>query len=127
MSTHNARLEGLSASKLYSHPLSLGQRCVIVCDGYYEWKTTGKKTKGVKQPYFIYAKQDSEVKIEDRKTWRNEWSQEDGWNGIKLLKIAGIFDSWLSEEVLNLLALLGKKNTNDYRLKKSIKLLFLTG
>ncbi|XP_046733886.1 abasic site processing protein HMCES [Diprion similis] len=98
MSTHNARFEGLSASKLYSHPLSLGQRCVIVCDGYYEWKTTKQTSKGSKQPYFIYAKQDEGVKIEDRQTWNKEWSQDDGWNGIKLLKIAGIFDTWLSAE-----------------------------
>lgn len=99
MTTHNARFEGLTASKLYSHPLNVGQRCAIVCDGYYEWKTTGENKKGAKQPYFIYAKQREGFKIAERKSWEDQWSQEEGWKGIKVLKLAGIFDSWLSPEV----------------------------
>nr|XP_046465485.1 abasic site processing protein HMCES isoform X1 [Neodiprion pinetum] len=95
---YNARYEGLFESKVYSHPLLHGQRCVIVCDGYYEWKTRRQTIKGVKQPFFIYAKQDEGVKIEDRQTWKAEWSEDDGWKGIKLLKIPGIFDTWLSGE-----------------------------
>lgn len=34
-------------------------RCVVLCDGFYEWQTT-KGTKN-KQPYFIYAPQPEEV------------------------------------------------------------------
>ncbi|XP_048515317.1 abasic site processing protein HMCES isoform X2 [Athalia rosae] len=98
MTTHNARSEGLLESKLYSQPLTQGQRCVILCEGYYEWKTKNKNKSDPKQPYFIYSKQNDGVEIQDRDTWKNEWSMENGWNGIKLLKLAGIFDSWLTVE-----------------------------
>jgi putative SOS response-associated peptidase YedK len=59
LSTNNCRLEGLLSSKLYSRPFNKGQRCVVVCDGFYEWQTTkGKKNK---QPYFVYMPQDEGV------------------------------------------------------------------
>ena len=57
-STNNARYEGLIQSKLYSKPLNAGNRCVVVCDGFYEWQT---KIKGEKHPYFIYMTQDDGV------------------------------------------------------------------
>ena len=40
----------LKSSKLYSSQLT--KRCLVVCDGFYEWKRDG----AVKQPYFIYAR-----------------------------------------------------------------------
>nr|CAD7413655.1 unnamed protein product [Timema poppensis] len=55
LSTNNCRLEGMIGSKLYGRAFSKGNRCVIVCDGFYEWQTT--KGKGNKQPYFIYMPQ----------------------------------------------------------------------
>ena len=33
-------------------------RCVVVCDGYYEWKRDGNK----KKPYFLYTDQDKKVR-----------------------------------------------------------------
>lgn len=48
-----------AASKLFMYcfspqdPLLKGQRCVILADGFYEWK---KHEKG-KQPFFIYFPQ----------------------------------------------------------------------
>ncbi|PNF39144.1 hypothetical protein B7P43_G01326 [Cryptotermes secundus] len=61
LSTNNCRLEGLLSSKLYSRPFSKGQRCVVVCDGFYEWQTT--KGNRSKQPYFIYMPQDEGTKF----------------------------------------------------------------
>ncbi|XP_023702163.1 abasic site processing protein HMCES isoform X2 [Cryptotermes secundus] len=96
LSTNNCRLEGLLSSKLYSRPFSKGQRCVVVCDGFYEWQTT--KGNRSKQPYFIYMPQDEGVCIEDPATWSCDWSEVGGWRGPKLLYMAGLFDVWTSSE-----------------------------
>ena len=58
LSTNNSRLEGITEKKLFREPLSRGNRCVVLCDGFYEWKSQGK---GVKQPYFIYSPQNEGV------------------------------------------------------------------
>ena len=47
LTTNNARLEGLSESKLYKPAIEHDRRCVVVCDAFYEWKklkdaSTGK-------------------------------------------------------------------------------------
>ncbi|XP_076171412.1 abasic site processing protein HMCES-like [Ptiloglossa arizonensis] len=97
MSTHNARLENLKTSTLYGPPLRRGQRCIVVCEGYYEWKA-GKTKKDIKQPYYIYAAQEKGVKADDPTTWKDEWSEEYGWNGFKVLKMAGIFNKFKTEE-----------------------------
>lgn len=97
-STTNSRLEDVETKSSYKPSLSRGQRCVILCDGFYEWQTT-KGTKN-KQPYFIHASQPDEVKIWDRDTWDKleVWNEEEGWKGPRLLKIAGLFSSWKSSE-----------------------------
>ena len=59
MSTTNCRIEGLLESKLFKDPLNKGKRCVVLCDGFYEWKKT--QVKGEKQPYFIYFPQSKGV------------------------------------------------------------------
>lgn len=97
MSTHNARLENLKSSTLYGPPLRRGQRCIVVCEGYYEWK--GDKTKGPKQPYYIYAAQEKGVRVDDPTTWTDAWSEESGWMGAKVLKMAGIFNKFKTPEV----------------------------
>ncbi|KAJ8361105.1 hypothetical protein SKAU_G00176300 [Synaphobranchus kaupii] len=51
-STNNCRSESLLQKKSYKDPLLKGQRCVILADGFYEWK----REKG-KQPFFIYFPQ----------------------------------------------------------------------
>lgn len=124
MSTNNCRLEGMKASKLYSPAFSLGKRCVVLCEGFYEWQTT-KKEVSSKQPYYIYSPQEEKVcmpsyeinyyysqvhfkivflglfkiKIEDRACWNAEWNETEGWKGPKLLKLAGLFNCWVSPEV----------------------------
>lgn len=99
MSTHNARLENIKTSKLYGTPLRKGQRCIVLCEGYYEWKA-GKTKKESKQPYYIYATQEKGVRADDSSTWKDEWSEETGWKGFKLLKMAGIFNTFKTGEVI---------------------------
>ena len=96
--TNNCRVESVLEKKSYIPSLKRGQRCVVLCDGFYEWQSVkGEKSK---QPYFIYALQSDEVSIWDRSSWDNDkvWSDEKGWLGPKLLKMAGLYSKWTSEE-----------------------------
>ncbi|XP_012232505.2 abasic site processing protein HMCES [Linepithema humile] len=97
LSTHNGRLESIETSKLYSSSLQKRQRCIVVCEGFYEWKA-GANNKSPKQPYYIYAAQDKGVKADDPTTWINEFSKADGWKGFRVLKLAGIFETFKTEE-----------------------------
>lgn len=45
----NARAETISEKRSFAGPLK-SRRCVVIADGYYEWKTEGK----LKQPYWIH-------------------------------------------------------------------------
>ena len=61
VSTNNARLEGVQSSKLYGPCLK--RRCVVICDGFYEWRkndSSTAKAKGNKQPFFVYRKGEEE-------------------------------------------------------------------
>lgn len=73
----------------------------MVCEGYYEWKAA-KTKKDAKQPYYIYATQEKGVKADDLTTWKDEWSEEGGWKGFKLLKMAGIFNKFKTAEVCSI-------------------------
>lgn len=95
LSTNNCRIENILDSKLYQSSMKTGKRCVVVCDGFYEWQTTKPKTK---QPYFIYVPQDN-IEIDKPETWNLFLSKTNGWLGPKLLKMAGLFDIWTSPEV----------------------------
>ncbi|KAL7986111.1 hypothetical protein Chor_011277 [Crotalus horridus] len=84
--TSNCRSDTMMEKLCYKVPLSKGKRCVVLADGYYEWR----QHNGQKQPYFIYfaqteqemfTKPDMEDEVEDSK-------------GRKLLTMAGIFDCW---------------------------------
>ena len=56
---YSSRSEGMFEKKMFSECLRQRRRCVIVVDGFYEWKTeetksnSGKKSSK-KQPYFIF-------------------------------------------------------------------------
>ena len=47
--TFNARAETILTSRIYKGPFK-NKRCIIVINGYYEWKDEGGKTK---QPYYF--------------------------------------------------------------------------
>lgn len=92
LTTNNCRLESLAKSKLYGPLLEAGHRCVILCEGFYEWQTT-KELKSSERPvFYIHMPQKEGVKIEDKSTWSLE--NDDGPN---LLKMAGLFDVWEDE------------------------------
>ncbi|KAI5607108.1 embryonic stem cell-specific 5-hydroxymethylcytosine-binding protein [Silurus asotus] len=98
-STSNCRGENLLEKKSYKDPLLKGQRCVILADGFYEWRRQQKD----KQPFFIYFPQNQRDQQdgEDEKKMKNEERSEceekaaDGeWTGWRLLTMAGLFDCW---------------------------------
>ena len=104
LSTNNCRLEGLLESKLYKRVWNARKFCVVLAQGFYEWKTVGTGEKGKKQPYLIYMPQESsedkKTNIADNALWENsEWTEETGWNGPKILKMAGLYDVWKSPTV----------------------------
>ncbi|CAH2095306.1 unnamed protein product [Euphydryas editha] len=92
LSTNNCRLETLKTSKLYHPILTNGGRCVIVAEGFYEWQTTIKSK--VKQPFYIYVPQDDNIQVDDPNSWNTEFNEIDGWKGIKLLQMAGLYHVW---------------------------------
>ncbi|XP_030229496.1 abasic site processing protein HMCES [Gadus morhua] len=105
-STNNCRSESLLDKKSYKDPFLKGQRCVILADGFYEWRRQGKE----KQPFFIYFPQsqpdsglgeeeqpdesDVEFPPEEKASNIEEESETDKWTGWRLLTIAGLFDCW---------------------------------
>ncbi|XP_055365032.1 abasic site processing protein HMCES isoform X2 [Betta splendens] len=108
-STSNCRSENILEKKSYKDPLVKGQRCVILADGFYEWKRQEK----TKQPFFIYFPQaPTQMKTEDqddrKSSLSNKNSETEGppkeaseneeelveWNGWRLLTMAGLFDCW---------------------------------
>jgi len=72
LSTNNCRLESVMSSKLYS-PCLISRRCVIVCEGFYEWLRQGTD----KQPFLIYRP-----------------PNEDCEDGKPLLYMAGLYSIW---------------------------------
>ncbi|XP_047204109.1 abasic site processing protein HMCES [Girardinichthys multiradiatus] len=111
-STSNCRSENILEKKSYKDPLLKGQRCVIMADGFYEWRRNGKE----KQPFFIYFAQKkgpSQEKKEDQhdlmsptcikessemREFSSGLSEESEapaeWTGWRLLTMAGVFDCW---------------------------------
>jgi len=96
LSTNNARLEGLQDSKLYRGCLT--RRCLVVCDGFYEWKRDG----AVKQPYLVHASQ-KDNKIENVLKYSEDPDSEINqgvWSGPQLLEMAGLYSVWKGEDGL---------------------------
>lgn len=62
--TNNCRSESMLTRRTYKLPLEKGQRCVVLADGFFEWKTS----KDGKQPYFIYFPNTPEVVKTEVKT-----------------------------------------------------------
>ncbi|XP_034023092.1 abasic site processing protein HMCES isoform X2 [Thalassophryne amazonica] len=109
-STSNCRSDSLLGKKSYKGALLKGQRCVVLADGFYEWRRQGKD----KQPFFIYfpqaeRKADRDHVMTSVPNKENpgtvcppdvtppELSEEESlseWTGWKLLTMAGLFDCW---------------------------------
>lgn len=77
----------MRTSKMYKHSFEKGQRCVIVCEGFYEWQTTKELKSSERPAYYIYMPQNESVQITDANTFN------DG-KDVQLLKMAGLFDIW---------------------------------
>ncbi|XP_061687678.1 abasic site processing protein HMCES isoform X1 [Syngnathoides biaculeatus] len=94
-STNNCRSENILEKKTYKEPLLKGQRCVILADGFYEWRRQEKE----KQPFFIYFPQ-TQRSPEEKQDPANDATEakktSDEWTGWKLLTMAGLFDCWTS-------------------------------
>lgn len=58
LTTNNCRLETVRTSGLYSPSLAL-RRCVVVCQGFYEWQRQG----GTKQPFLVYRPGGGQYKV----------------------------------------------------------------
>jgi putative SOS response-associated peptidase YedK len=52
-STFNAKSETLLERRTFSEPFLTGKRCLVLVDGYYEWRDEGAKKK---QPYYFRPK-----------------------------------------------------------------------
>lgn len=100
LSTNNCRLEHLKESKLYKGPFSRGQRCVVLCEGFYEWQTTKSAKPSERPAYYIYMPQDEGLQIHIKSTWQFnvEKDAENKKPKVKLLKLAGLFDVWVDEK-----------------------------
>ncbi|KAH8312392.1 hypothetical protein KR044_010481, partial [Drosophila immigrans] len=89
LTTNNCRLEHLMDSKLYRGPFKRGQRCVVMCEGFYEWQTTKQAKPSEREAYLLYVPQEANVKIHDKSTWSPA--------NVKLLRMAALFDVWEDE------------------------------
>ncbi|KAK6636645.1 hypothetical protein RUM43_010307 [Polyplax serrata] len=93
-STINCRIEQLKTSKLYGPLLQKGQRCIVICNGFFEWKKEGKSSR----PYFIHAEQEDNILIDDPTTWNLEFDSPSESNGFKPLKLAALFEKQIKED-----------------------------
>ena len=92
VSTNNARLEGVQTSKLYGPCLK--RRCVVLCDGFYEWRknpSTTAKEKGNKQPFFVYRKGEKEGEESLKDKIIKDLAEGEDFEGQKPLFMAGIY------------------------------------
>ncbi|KAI8044833.1 abasic site processing protein HMCES isoform X1 [Drosophila gunungcola] len=86
LTTNNCRLEHLMDSKLYRGPFKRGQRCVVICEGFYEWQTAGPAKKpSERDAYLVFVPQEGDAKIYEQP------------KDVKLLRMAGLFDVWADE------------------------------
>ncbi|MBN3301657.1 HMCES protein, partial [Amia calva] len=97
-STSNCRSESILQKKSYKEPLLQGRRCVVLVDGFYEWRRQEKD----KQPFFIYFPQSppgldpAAPKPPSCPHLLDQGEEGEGseWTGWKLLTVAGLFDRW---------------------------------
>ena len=96
LNTINARVEGVSKSRMYAHLVD-SHRCVILVDAFYEWAQTGK----VHTPYLIRFKDEmleASIPLGTFEVGYEDTSYDDGEKdsvlptGVSPLFLAGIFE-----------------------------------
>lgn len=87
LTTNNCRLESMLQSTLYKPLFLRGQRCVILCEGFYEWQTTKMVKSSERDAYYFYMPQTDGIHIANKETWPSP-------DNIRLLCMAGLFDVW---------------------------------
>lgn len=76
---------------MYKPAFNRGRRCVLMCEGFYEWQRVSDKLAPLDRSiYFMHLSQPKGVKIEDNLTWTRD--------SPRLLHIAGIFDVWFDAD-----------------------------
>lgn len=100
LSTNNCRLEHMMNSKLFKGPFTRGQRCVVLCEGFYEWQTSKSAKPSERPAYYIYMPQKEGLQMHNKSTWEFdiEKDTEKMEPKVKLLKLAGLFDVWVDEK-----------------------------
>jgi hypothetical protein len=92
---NNCRSETINEKPSFKRPLKNGQRCVVLAEGFFEWKKNASKT-----PYFIYQSkpflnEKHYPNIDVDKVLSNN-------DKLPLLAMAGLFDINRHCEVLNI-------------------------
>ncbi|XP_037280371.2 abasic site processing protein HMCES-like [Rhipicephalus microplus] len=99
--TVNCRLESCMDRRSFKGAIAAERRCVVVAEGFFEWKT---EENGDKQPYYVYFKQPRGVDMMKREwdhvTDAHQLMHNGHWIGPRLLTMAGIFDVSTSKDVL---------------------------
>uniref|UniRef100_T1GQT7 Abasic site processing protein HMCES n=1 Tax=Megaselia scalaris TaxID=36166 RepID=T1GQT7_MEGSC len=102
LTTNNCRLEHMMNSKLFKGPFLRGQRCVVLCEGFYEWQTTKSSKPSERPAFYIYTPQKEGVQIHNKSSWQTDFEKEiideKTEPKLKLLKLAGLFDVWKDEK-----------------------------
>ncbi|CAL1277658.1 unnamed protein product [Larinioides sclopetarius] len=93
LKTNNCRHEGILEKPTFRGAAAAGRRCIVLADGFYEWKEVGNKRK---QPYFIYFPQEEGPEVFTRN--KDDLLNEKEWKGPRLLTMAGLFDVWKSPQ-----------------------------
>jgi putative SOS response-associated peptidase YedK len=89
--TVNFQVENIDDSRMYKPAFNRGKRCVLICEGFYEWQRIPTRLPVPERSvYFIHKTQSKGVNIGDKSTWTCD--------NVKLMHIAGIFDIWHDED-----------------------------
>jgi len=85
--TVNFCAENMDQSRMYKPAFNRGQRCVLICEGFYEHQRVPYRLPPEERSiYYIYSSQRKGIEIDNKSTWN--------CRVINMLYIAAIFDSW---------------------------------
>ncbi|XP_075852043.1 abasic site processing protein HMCES isoform X2 [Microcebus murinus] len=91
--TTNCRSDTILEKRSFKVPLGKGRRCVVLADGFYEWRRC--PGSGQRQPYFIYFPQaQTEQSGGGGGPQHGLGDREVVWENWRPLTMAGVFDCW---------------------------------